>query len=159
MVMVGYNLAAHALSLHEQNYATQISKVEEQFAQVEQWTDQLNHITNLLAEINNAKKRGDSVLDFSGIQNPETGNLLVDDVRAISPHLIPDAIYTWKKDEVDLLIDSLNNQAKGIATRINPTTMRANQGLQDIGELVKVFHDIIKLARDEVQYYVRHQKL
>jgi hypothetical protein len=155
--MVGYNIAALALDLHEQKYAIDIARVDGHFDQIDKWTDNLSDITRLLAEVNNAKKKHDPIIDLSQTVNEETGTLLVDDVRAISAHLIPQGVYTWKADEIELLIDTLNGHSKQIATQINPRTMRANQGLQDIGELVKVFHEIIKQSREETQHSIKNQ--
>jgi hypothetical protein len=153
MGMREYNLGLMAVDLHTKAYTCRTDSINERMDRIEENTEQLSLLTDFLTRINAALQENPNLLDLSEHQD------LVDQVREICPHLLPDGVYTWKgKDQIDLLKEGISHQSKKIAMMIDPDMMYNNQNLQDIAELTKIFSDIIKSVREQGQHLVKNQR-
>ena len=149
-----YNLGLMAVDLHTKAYTCRSDSINERMDRIEEETEQLSILTDFLTRINAALQENPNLLDLSSEHRD-----LVDQVRAISPLLLPDGVYTWKgKDQIDLLKEGISHQSKKIAMMIDPDMMYNNQNLQDIAELTKIFSDIIKSVREQGQHLVKNQR-
>jgi|GEM_PF-4422055 len=152
---LGINLGTLAVGLCEDKYQIEAGRVEKHTQTMEESQKQFSNLTTLLTEMNIARQKDKNFLDLSEHRE------LVDSARSYSSSLakiLPEGVYEWNtEDSIKILSDTMTQESKRIATVVNPEMMYINQGLQDIGELVKVFSKILEILSREGHTYVNNQ--
>lgn len=149
----GYHIGALMIPLEDRIYNAKIHKLDEYTTRIEELTQQQKDINALSHAIMHERKKGLSKIDLSG---PETSHL-VDAVRAVNPGLIPHGEYSWSKDLISYVTDSLNGQIRAIETEISNKMTYNNADMQELAELIKQFKDLNKQHEELNKSIIRNR--
>ncbi len=130
---------ALTLGLLNQRYDMHIQACDQRLSDVETWNHQLSRLTDLLITVNAARKDGAKKVSLSSDEH----RALLDEVREIAPNLLPNGVYEWKGDEIDLLTQGIASKSREIGNLVNPTMMLLNQDIQDMDRFIEISQKIL----------------
>lgn len=148
----GYNISPF-FDAHNRFYDLQSNLIFKHTDENNKMIDELDCIKNLLASVNNDRKKSQSI-DYSLDQEKKA---LVDKVREINSNLIEQDCYSWKNEHIDALIENLNNHSKHVVTLLNPNMMNITQLFQDRNRITEIIGEIVRMYREESSSLVKNQ--
>jgi protein-arginine kinase activator protein McsA len=157
---MGHHIAAcghsilPALEAHDKFYELETNLIFKHTRENDKMVDELELIKNLLASINNDRKKSQSI-NYSLDSEKKA---LVDKIREINSNLIEADCYAWKNEHIDALVENLNNHSKHIVTLLNPNMMNITQLFQDRNKITEIVADMLKTYEAETAAIVRNQK-
>lgn len=152
---MSYNLGLAAIQVHDRFEQYQNQKIQENREKVNQLTEQLETLKNLLAKINSDRKGGKD-LDY---KDDADARALIEAIIAINPNLTEAGKYAWKGDEIDLLVDNLNNETKSLTNKINPLMMEVTSLIEGRNRVTTIASDCEREHKEGMRSFVRGQRV
>ncbi len=149
----GHNIGREFLDLYVRSEGIQMKKADKQNEESEAWIEQIENIHKLVSALNKKRDPKTGKVDFSA--DPELKQL-VDLVASYAPHLVPETGYSFSKEVVNNLKETLNTHVNEISSRISHKTLEIQHTLQRLFEMLQISKQTMREDSEHKRNLVRN---